>query len=156
MCWLRNRCQCHFTSPLQCVRDLRCVLQCAKLWKQLSTLCLWIIDEAAEAQGVMLQEGMWSRFFPATEHCRSLLEAGAIGTVKFLQADFGVCRSLSPSHCIALDAVASVLDSCGVSSNAKWVTLQQLWARQASLAWANQRKTWPPSERSITHQCHVT
>ena len=44
---------------------------------------------AAEAKGVMLQEGMWSRYFPATEHCRELLQSGAIGTVKFLQADFG-------------------------------------------------------------------
>jgi hypothetical protein len=45
--------------------------------------------EAAAAKGVMLQEGMWSRFFPATEHARALLEDGAIGDVKFLQADFG-------------------------------------------------------------------
>jgi predicted dehydrogenase len=44
---------------------------------------------AAEAKGVMLQEGMWSRFFPATEHARALIEEGAIGDVKFLQGDFG-------------------------------------------------------------------
>ena len=44
---------------------------------------------AAEANGVMMQEGMWSRFFPATEHARTLIEQGAIGDVKVFQGDFG-------------------------------------------------------------------
>lgn len=44
---------------------------------------------AAAMAGVMMQEGMWSRFFPATEHARALIEAGAIGEVTNLQADFG-------------------------------------------------------------------
>jgi predicted dehydrogenase len=34
---------------------------------------------AAEQKGVMMQEGMWTRYFPAYEHARAALEAGAIG-----------------------------------------------------------------------------
>lgn len=43
---------------------------------------------AAEAKGVMLQEGMWTRYFPAVEHARQLIEAGKIGEVNLVQADF--------------------------------------------------------------------
>eukprot|EP01051_Picozoa_sp_SAG22_P010746 SAG22_NODE_984_length_6161_cov_19.034807_4_plen_116_part_00 len=43
---------------------------------------------AADANGVMLQEGMWTRFFPATEHARAALAAGAIGAPKTLQSTF--------------------------------------------------------------------
>jgi dihydrodiol dehydrogenase / D-xylose 1-dehydrogenase (NADP) len=43
---------------------------------------------AAERQDVMLQDGVWTRFFPAVEHARSLIEAGAIGDVLMVQSDF--------------------------------------------------------------------
>lgn len=43
---------------------------------------------AAESKGVMLQEGMWTRYFPAVEHARQLIEAGEIGQVNLVQADF--------------------------------------------------------------------
>ena len=36
-------------------------------------------------QGVFLMEGMWSRFFPAEQGLRSLIQRGAIGEA--LQAD---------------------------------------------------------------------
>ena len=45
--------------------------------------------DAAAAAGVMCQEGMWSRYFPAAEHARHLIESGAIGEVRMLQADMG-------------------------------------------------------------------
>ena len=32
-----------------------------------------------------LQEGMWTRFFPAVEHARSLIEAGAVGAIVAVQ-----------------------------------------------------------------------
>lgn len=44
---------------------------------------------AAEAKGVMCQEGMWTRYFPAVEHARSLIDSGAIGQVRLVQADMG-------------------------------------------------------------------
>ena len=43
---------------------------------------------AAESNGVMLQDAMWTRFFPAVEHARSAIEAGLIGEVGLVQADF--------------------------------------------------------------------
>ncbi len=43
---------------------------------------------AAEERGVMLQDGMWTRFFPAVEHARFAVESGLIGDVMLVQADF--------------------------------------------------------------------
>ena len=43
---------------------------------------------AARAKGVMLQDAMWTRFFPAVEHARAVIEAGFIGDVSLVQADF--------------------------------------------------------------------
>ena len=48
----------------------------------------------AKEKGVMLQEGMWTRFFPAVEHARLLIEQGAIGDVVMASADF-------PDRCYA-------------------------------------------------------
>ena len=44
--------------------------------------------EAADAAGVLLQEGMWTRFFPATEHARTALAEGVIGQPRVLQSTF--------------------------------------------------------------------
>lgn len=43
---------------------------------------------AAERHDVLLQDGVWSRFFPAMEHARHLIQEGAIGDVVMVQADF--------------------------------------------------------------------
>ena len=43
---------------------------------------------AAEHNDVMLQDGVWTRFFPAVEHARNVIEAGAIGDIVMVQADF--------------------------------------------------------------------
>lgn len=43
---------------------------------------------AAEAKGVMLQDAMWTRFFPAVEHARSLLEENVIGEPLVVHSDF--------------------------------------------------------------------
>ena len=43
---------------------------------------------AAEAKDVMMQDGMWTRFFPAVEHARAAIEAGTIGEVVLTQSDF--------------------------------------------------------------------
>ncbi|MGI9219468.1 MAG: Gfo/Idh/MocA family protein [Woeseiaceae bacterium] len=45
---------------------------------------------AANKNNVMLQDGMWTRFLPAVEHARYLMETGAIGDVLMVQADFDV------------------------------------------------------------------
>ena len=43
---------------------------------------------AADARQVMLQDGVWTRYFPAVEHARTLIEEGAIGEVVLVQSDF--------------------------------------------------------------------
>ena len=43
---------------------------------------------AAEKKDVMMQDGMWTRFFPAVEHARAVIEAGTIGEVVLTQSDF--------------------------------------------------------------------
>ncbi len=43
---------------------------------------------AAEAKGVMLQDAMWTRFFPAVEHARAVIESGDIGDPLLVQSDF--------------------------------------------------------------------
>uniref|UniRef100_A0A7S1LR94 D-xylose 1-dehydrogenase (NADP(+), D-xylono-1,5-lactone-forming) n=1 Tax=Alexandrium catenella TaxID=2925 RepID=A0A7S1LR94_ALECA len=50
---------------------------------------------AAEERGVMLQDAMWTRFFPAVEHARAAIDAGAIGKVRMVQSDF-----FDPIYCI--------------------------------------------------------
>ena len=42
----------------------------------------------AKAQGVLLMEGMWTRFFPATQEVRRLVQSGALGETRMIQADF--------------------------------------------------------------------
>jgi len=44
--------------------------------------------DLAEKQGVMLLEGMWTRYFPAVDHARALVEKGVIGEVRMVTADF--------------------------------------------------------------------
>lgn len=44
---------------------------------------------AARNANVFFMEGMWTRFFPAIHKTVELIKQGAIGDVKFLQADFG-------------------------------------------------------------------
>ena len=43
---------------------------------------------AAEEKNVMLQDALWTRFFPAVEHARTAIEAGTIGEVVMVQSDF--------------------------------------------------------------------
>ena len=56
---------------------------------------------AADEAGVMLQEGMWTRFFPATEHARTAIAEGAVGQVKTLQSTF-------PDRCYPIQAAPMV------------------------------------------------
>ncbi|RHY33430.1 hypothetical protein DYB32_002094 [Aphanomyces invadans] len=43
----------------------------------------------AKAKGLFLMEAMWTRFFPAIQHVRSLLADGVIGDVHAVHADMG-------------------------------------------------------------------
>jgi len=52
---------------------------------------------AARRQGVFAMEAMWTRFQPAIVAARELIEDGAIGEVRQVQADLGVDQPFNPS-----------------------------------------------------------
>lgn len=47
-----------------------------------------MVDTARRSRR-FLMEGMWTRFFPAVQHARTLIAEGAIGSVVHVQSDFG-------------------------------------------------------------------
>jgi predicted dehydrogenase len=66
----------------------------------------------AQAQGVFLMEAFWTRFFPAIQHALDLVQAGTIGEVKHLAADFGFSTDFKPESRLFDPALAggSLLD----------------------------------------------
>lgn len=62
---------------------------------------------AADKAGVLLQEGMWTRFFPATEHARAAIRRGDIGIVETLTATF-------PDRCYPVQAAPMVFGTHSV------------------------------------------
>jgi predicted dehydrogenase len=55
------------------------------------------IIHAARQRGVFVMEAMWTRFQPAIVAARRLVEEGAIGDVRQVQADLGVARAYDPT-----------------------------------------------------------
>lgn len=51
----------------------------------------------AHRQDLFLMEGMWTRFLPAIEKARTWLQAGEIGEVRQLRADFGFRKPIDPA-----------------------------------------------------------
>ncbi len=51
----------------------------------------------ARDKKLFLMEGMWTRFFPIMFKVRELLESGAIGEPRMLQADFGFRTAVDPN-----------------------------------------------------------
>ncbi|MGB1251097.1 MAG: Gfo/Idh/MocA family protein [Candidatus Promineifilaceae bacterium] len=51
---------------------------------------------AAQRNGVVLMEAMWSRFLPTLVKVRELLAAGVIGEVRMISADFGFRTRVNP------------------------------------------------------------
>lgn len=54
------------------------------------------IAAAARRTGVFAMEAMWTRFFPAVVRMRELIDDGAIGEVRAVQADLGVRNRSGP------------------------------------------------------------
>lgn len=53
--------------------------------------------KAARTHQTFLLEGMWSRFNPTVRRAKELIDAGAIGEVKHLTADFGFQKPYDPN-----------------------------------------------------------
>jgi predicted dehydrogenase len=45
--------------------------------------------DCAKENGVLLMEAMWTRFLPATQKMKALINEGAIGDILFVKSDFG-------------------------------------------------------------------
>ena len=52
----------------------------------------------ARERGLFLMEAMWTRFMPALAEVRRIVDAGEIGEVALVQADFGFAATRDPEH----------------------------------------------------------
>ena len=73
------------------------------------------VAACAREHGVLLMEGMWTRFMPATAALRALLEAGEIGEPHVVHADMGFAATPDPaSRLFAPDLAGGALLDVGV------------------------------------------
>ena len=73
------------------------------------------VAACARARGVLLMEGMWTRFIPATAALRGLLQAGEIGVPAMLQSDFAFSARVDPtSRLFAPELAGGALLDVGV------------------------------------------
>lgn len=84
------------------------------------------LTELARAKGLFLMEAIWSRFFPAYQHLRAQIRAGALGEVREVRVEFGFDHQ---GH----DRVTRKALGAGVTLD------QGVYVLQASL-WAFERK----------------
>lgn len=56
------------------------------------------IADLARARKLFVMEAMWTRFQPAMQEAKRLIDMGEIGTVRNLQADFGFPADAGPEH----------------------------------------------------------
>lgn len=55
------------------------------------------INSAANAKGVLVMEALWSRFLPAIQRAKTILEQGDIGTIKRAEASLYFNREYDPA-----------------------------------------------------------
>lgn len=77
----------HYSSTMLCLNHNKNVL-CEKPFAMNRSEVQNMINLATEKK-LFLMEALWSRFLPAIEKMKSLIEEGLIGEVKIIQADFG-------------------------------------------------------------------
>lgn len=84
----------HCEQTLLCLRNKKAVL-CEKPmalnYQQTSKMVA-----VARQQQVFLMEGMWSRFMPAINKAKELIDAGSIGTLQHIHCDFGFAAPFDP------------------------------------------------------------
>jgi len=55
------------------------------------------VIQAARASGKFVMEGMWTRCFPVVREIVRRIQAGELGEIRYLQADFGFCPEFNPA-----------------------------------------------------------
>lgn len=85
----------HFENMLQCIVHKKHIL-CEKPFtvnkKQAGR-----VFELAGAENLFVMEAMWSRFIPGMQQVLDMINAGVIGDVRMLKADFGFFGPTDPS-----------------------------------------------------------
>ncbi|MBS1563955.1 MAG: Gfo/Idh/MocA family oxidoreductase [Bacteroidetes bacterium] len=81
----------HHAQTLLCLRQGKAVL-CEKPLALNYSQTKEMADEARKRE-IFLMEGMWTRFMPSLNKARELIDAGTIGEVRYIQADFGFAAS---------------------------------------------------------------
>lgn len=84
----------HLEDCLLCLEHGKAVL-CEKPFTVNARQARQVI-EAARRHKVFCMEAMWMRFVPAIRKAKELVDAGAIGEVRMLTADFGVANQFDP------------------------------------------------------------
>ena len=77
----------HAENTIMCLRVGKPVL-CEKPFALNATQARQMID-TARRDGLFLMEAMWSRFLPPVRKAKQLVDAGAIGELRMIMADFG-------------------------------------------------------------------
>jgi predicted dehydrogenase len=100
----------HHAHALLCLRAGLPVL-CEKAFARNARQAQEMV-QVARQQRVFLMEAFWTRFFPAIGHALELVQAGVIGEVKHLSADFGFAAAYQPEGRLFSPALAggSLLD----------------------------------------------
>ena len=103
---------------------------------------------AAREAGVMLQDAMWTRFFPAVEHARAAIEAGVIGEPVLVQSDF-----FDPIYTIQAATLAF-----GATAQATKVTASGRRAGAAIVEYGDGKcavLTFPPSNSELAETTEI-
>jgi predicted dehydrogenase len=103
------------------------------------------IAGAAAARGVFVMEAMWTRFLPAVQRAKGLLDSGAIGTPVKAEAVIGFARDYDPNHRLYNKALGGgVLHDLGVYP----ISLAQMMLGEADLVSAE----WHAAESGVDEE----
>lgn len=73
------------------------------------------LARAAQEKGVFLMEGLWTRFLPAVVKARAIIEAGEIGDIVAVHADFGFrCDDAPESRMFSPSLAGGGLNDIGI------------------------------------------
>ncbi|NJK98253.1 MAG: Gfo/Idh/MocA family oxidoreductase [Bacteroidales bacterium] len=86
----------HFSNTMMCLNNGKHVL-CEKPFAVNGFEVRQMIQKARE-KNLFLMEAMWSRFIPHIIKAKELINAGTIGEIKLLKADFGINFPFDETH----------------------------------------------------------
>lgn len=104
---------------------------------------------AADSKGVMLLEGVWTRFFPAVDHARAAVEEGLIGDVKMVWADFPeICYAVQFAPLFLGNEAPSAVVSAGSGAGGAGAVIQYGNRGTAVLQ-------FPPWKAEVPEACEI-